>query len=293
MDHHDHDLDLVAALAEGRSTDRGRAEELVRTCDVCADAYRSHVAVLEAVSAEAAPRLDDLERRRLRGAVWDQLDSDAAAASPVEGPPIPWWYRIAPVAAALVVVVGVAVVLPGSGDDAADDGGGDAMTVLEDATQEDATQMAETTAADSDRVDESADDTPADDTAADDVAAAGASDTTAATEETSDITSGLEGGTGETFSRAPTFETTTAELDEAQRMFAERSARRPAAMELPAEVAECLQGDPDLDGPFLAAESALVDGGETLFVAQGEPGEVTRVIVYAAGTCEVLASHVP
>lgn len=138
--HNHHDLDLIAAFAEGRLIDSAEAEELVATCQDCSEAYRAHRLVLEAIAAEPLPAMDDLERRRLRSNVWDGLQTEPAAVSSPSG--VPWWYRAASVAAVLVVVVGVGSMFIGGGGDSADtdtfevtsvdaptdDAAGDAMT---------------------------------------------------------------------------------------------------------------------------------------------------------------------
>lgn len=284
MNDHEHDLDIVAALAEGRTTDTGRAEQLIRTCDVCAEAYRAHVVVLDAVAAEPPPRLDDLERRRLRASVWDRVVEDEPGSVPVQGRPAPWWYRVAPVAAALVVVVGIAVALPRGGGDAGSDEIIDAAAPVTEQLSESDTATADTPAADEETRAEATESAGED---------AGATDTTTAAADTTAAAESLADDGTDRVDDEITIETTTEDLPEEQEAFAQRAAERSSPMPLPPEVAECLQGDPDLDGPFLAAERALVDGREATFVAQGEPGTVTRVIVYADGTCEILATHLP
>jgi hypothetical protein len=272
---HEHDLDLVAALAEGRSTDPVRAEELVHTCDVCAEAYHDHVLVLEAIAASPSPALGDLERRRLHSSIWSQIGE---AAEPPAVRSTPWWYRLAPVAAAVIVIAGITVALPEATDDAVDDLGGDAFVPsserLSDEQQADSA-MADTTAAES-----------AEDTFTADGGGEGESEATIAAESAVDSTAA-----GDT--DAPRIDITSDQLDRATAQFARRSGGRDEAMELPVDVGACLQGEPDLDGPFLAYERGLVDGLEAVFVAQGSPGAVDRVIVFRSGTCEVLATHLP
>ncbi len=113
---HEHDFERIAALVEGRLEDPAPAEAEIAACSECR-AHRDHLIVLAAVAALPSPALDDLERRRLRAGVWDQLTPPARVSSPRRG--VPWAYRIASVAAAAVLVVGVgAVISDRSGDDA-------------------------------------------------------------------------------------------------------------------------------------------------------------------------------
>ncbi|MGA7269927.1 MAG: hypothetical protein WB239_02530, partial [Acidimicrobiia bacterium] len=100
--HTDNHLDLIDALVEGRSSDPAAARHLVATCPECGEAYQAHLAVKQAVESQPIVPLSEVERRRLRAAVWSGLD---AATAPARTTPL--WYRIAPVAAALVLVIGL------------------------------------------------------------------------------------------------------------------------------------------------------------------------------------------
>lgn len=120
--HHEHDLDLLDAFAEGRLDDPRPAESLIESCPECSDHYRDYAVVRAAVAAEPAPLLGDLERRRLRAAVWEEIGTETAPARST-----PWWYRVAPVAAALAIVVGVAGVVGNDFVGSSDDGGAEIM----------------------------------------------------------------------------------------------------------------------------------------------------------------------
>lgn len=111
---HGHDLDLIAAYASGGLADPAEAEALVASCPTCAEAYRDHVVLLEAIAGEDPPTLADLERRRLRAAVWAEI-------TPVSRPSRAtlWGYRLASAAAVVVVVVGVASIVGRMGDEPA------------------------------------------------------------------------------------------------------------------------------------------------------------------------------
>lgn len=124
--HENHDLDLLAALAEGRLADTRQAEELLASCPECAELYRAHSTVLEAVRRDPAPELTELESRRLRAAVWNEVGTASPPAEATEPAKrgVPGWYRLLGAAAALAVIVGVGGVLVtsmGGGGDAASD----------------------------------------------------------------------------------------------------------------------------------------------------------------------------
>jgi hypothetical protein len=112
---HQHDLELIAALVEGRLDDPMAAEALAAACDECG-AHRDYLTVLAAVAADPSPPLDDFERQGLRSAVWHELSLPTRAAPTRRG--VSWPYRIASVAAAMVLVIGIGAVLGDrSGDD--------------------------------------------------------------------------------------------------------------------------------------------------------------------------------
>lgn len=285
MDNHDHDLEIVAALAEGRSTEPDRAHELVRTCPVCAQAYRDHRTVLEAIARDPVPQLDERERLGLRSSVWGDLDLDSAPAPPTTRPArSPWWYRLAPVAAALVVVVGIAVVLPRGGDDSAEVAGTDAFDTAASDLQ---TESDDGEAATGDG-DEALADDGADREAAEEAAPAtteAMTETTRAAEESGDVGAGAQ---------APPIVTTLEEIEQAQRAFAERAGERREPMTPIPEVTACLESvGPDVAGPLLAWQDGSVDDREALFVAVGRPGAVARVVVFESETCVVIASLEP
>lgn len=160
--HETHDIDLLAALAEGRLDDPRPAEELVSSCPECAELYHTHRTVLEAVRRQPRPELTEMESRRIRTRVWDEIG--VSSDSPARQTPVrstPAWYRVLGVAAALAVVVGVAgVIVRGGGEDSglatiaaeSSDAGGattDAETLR---ALADASESAATTAATSDTV---------------------------------------------------------------------------------------------------------------------------------------------
>jgi hypothetical protein len=111
---HEHDLDLIAALADGSLADETEARALVDACDVCRSEYRSQMDVVAWVASAPHVEMTELEKAALHRDLWTELRRDPARAAP-----IPWWQRWSYVAAGLFVVVGLAGVLNGvmgSGD---------------------------------------------------------------------------------------------------------------------------------------------------------------------------------
>lgn len=111
---HEHDLDLIAALADGSLAEEAEARALVDACDVCRSEYRSQVDVLAWVASAPSVEMTELEKAALHRDLWTELRRDPARAAPV-----PWWQRWSYVAAGLFVMVGLAGVLNGvmgSGD---------------------------------------------------------------------------------------------------------------------------------------------------------------------------------
>src|SRR5690606_40623733 len=95
--HHDHDLDLISALAEGHLEDPAMAQELVASCEECAELYHAHLTVREAVTAEIRPQMTNSERVRLHNSLWAEVEP--SPAPPPARPANPRWYRLMPVAA--------------------------------------------------------------------------------------------------------------------------------------------------------------------------------------------------
>lgn len=119
---HEHDLDLVAALADG-SLDRDAAgvRRWVEACDVCAAEFRLQTGVRSALASPGPARLTDAERVALHARLEAALPQPAPA--PVVTPrrsSAPAWWRLVPVAGAAVLALAVGGVIAGrSGDDAA------------------------------------------------------------------------------------------------------------------------------------------------------------------------------
>jgi hypothetical protein len=253
--HQNHDLDLIAAFAEGRPDDTAPAEALVAACAECAEIFRSHRIVLEAVQLQAPIAMSDLERHRLHASVWDSLQTGASStATPAKkAARTPWWYRVVPVAAALVVVVGIGANLLSGGDTAsgvfetvADTAGGPADAYRPLGADEEQADTAETSAG----------------------ADALSTETTAA-------------AAGETQLMAP-----DADLEEAAEDFQQRAVADAA--EVADEARACVEADPAAEGTPVASESAIVEDTEVWLVGLGTPAEVSSVNIYAEADCDVL-----
>jgi hypothetical protein len=161
---HRHDLDTIAALADGSLKDETSARALVESCAECRAEYESHTVVIAALAAVEPATMTDLEKAALHRELWTDLRAGAAPA--VKTPP--WWYRWSYAAAGVFVVVGLVGVVSqlggvstsdsaapevleapddasGVADLAAQDGGADELGAEEAATDE--AETAETTIA--------------------------------------------------------------------------------------------------------------------------------------------------
>lgn len=118
---HDHDHDLIAAIAEGSlgSEDLRAARQSIAGCTSCQEELDLQSTALAALRGSPRPSLTGPERTRLHRAVERGLAPTAPRDHAVLR--TPWYQRLMPVmaaAAALLVVVGVGSMLVG-------DGGGD------------------------------------------------------------------------------------------------------------------------------------------------------------------------
>ena len=125
---HDHDLDLVAAYAEGsaNSAEAERAREWISSCDVCAQELDDQQLALASLADVTPVVLSDIERALLHRRVRESIARDELATVP-QAHPSPksgmWMKALTGAAAAvLVLVVGFGVVIPAF---TASDGGTD------------------------------------------------------------------------------------------------------------------------------------------------------------------------
>jgi hypothetical protein len=150
----DHELELIAALVEGRLEDEAEARALIASSPEHAEEYEAQKLAYETLQDVGVVSLSDVERAALHRDVWTALRTQ-----PTVKARSPWWYRWTPVAAGLLVVAGSVAVLNQNlgGDDsmetfaevgsALDSGGGDSDTTTAGAT-EDQTRDGEGSAAD-------------------------------------------------------------------------------------------------------------------------------------------------
>lgn len=102
------DLDLIAALAEGRLEDETEARALIESNPEARAEYEAQRIAFQALSQIQPAHMSDSERAALRRDLWTELRSGTEPAKPVG---TPWYYRWVSVAAGMFLVVGVGAVL--------------------------------------------------------------------------------------------------------------------------------------------------------------------------------------
>ena len=107
----DHELELIAALAEGRLEDESEARALVESSPEHRTEFEAQKRALSALASMTPADLTDHEKAALRRDVWTELRTPAASAPATQ----PWYYRWAPVAAGLFMMVGLIAVLNNQG----------------------------------------------------------------------------------------------------------------------------------------------------------------------------------
>jgi len=112
----DHELELIAALVEGRLDDEAEARALVASSPEHAEEYEAQKLAYDTLHGLGTVSMSETERAALHRDVWSAL-----RAQPGVKAANPWWYRWTAVAAALLVVGGSAAVLSQNlgGEDAA------------------------------------------------------------------------------------------------------------------------------------------------------------------------------
>lgn len=150
----DDQIELIAALVEGRLKDESEARALIDSSPVFREEYEAQKTAFEMLRQVGTASLSDGERSALHRDVWTSL-RQGTATSPGGGS---WYYRWVAVAAGLFVVVGLAAVLGQVGGEG--DSGGD-ETFAEMAADQDGSAITtaaatEDDAAGADRPEESA-----------------------------------------------------------------------------------------------------------------------------------------
>jgi hypothetical protein len=103
---HEHDLDLIAALADGSASDEALARSLVETCPVCRAEYEAQIEVIAWLGAAPRVAMTDLERAGLHRTIRAGVEGEKSSAAVT-----PWWQRLGYVAAGLLVAAGLVGVL--------------------------------------------------------------------------------------------------------------------------------------------------------------------------------------
>lgn len=108
----EHELELIAALVEGRLEDESEARALIESSPELGEEYEAQKLAYEAMRDAGTASLRETERAALHRDLWTELRSGSTHASKT-----PWYYRWVPVAAGLLVVVGLVSVLGQGGED--------------------------------------------------------------------------------------------------------------------------------------------------------------------------------
>lgn len=108
----DHELELIAALVEGRLEDETAARALIESAPEYREEYEAQKLAYESLRGMGSAVMSEAERAGLHREVWTEL-----RGAPVATTGRPWYYRWVPVAAGLFVVVGVTAVLSQTGGD--------------------------------------------------------------------------------------------------------------------------------------------------------------------------------
>ncbi len=109
----DHELELIAALAEGRLEDESEARALIASSAEHLAEYEAQKLAFETLRSTPPAAMTDIERAALHRDVWTELRSPV----PVGASGNPWYYRWMPVAAGMFVVVGLVAVINQGGQD--------------------------------------------------------------------------------------------------------------------------------------------------------------------------------
>jgi hypothetical protein len=115
---HKHDLNLIAALADGSLEDEARALSRVESCSDCRAEYEAQKSVLGALAVVEPAAMTEHEKAALHRDLWTELRTGA----PVAQTTAPWWYRWSYAAAGLFVIIGLAALvsqMTGGGDTSA------------------------------------------------------------------------------------------------------------------------------------------------------------------------------
>ncbi len=113
-----HEIELIAALAEGALDDETEARALVASSGKARSEYEAQKTALNALANVQPAVMSDIEKAALHRDIWTQLKAQPVATKKTT----PWYFRWSYAAAGLFLVVGLVAVLNTdgfSGDDAA------------------------------------------------------------------------------------------------------------------------------------------------------------------------------
>lgn len=110
----DYEVELIAALVEGRLEDETEARALVASSEKHRLEYEAQKTALEALSTADPVSMTETEKAALHRDLWTALTTEQAPTKAKT----PWYYRWSPVAASLLVVVGLFTVINQNSDDA-------------------------------------------------------------------------------------------------------------------------------------------------------------------------------
>ena len=109
----EYDLDLIAALVEGRLEDESEARALIDSSPKHRAEFEAQKLAYDTLNAVGTAKLHDHERAALHRDVWTELQARPTAAAKKE----PWYMRFSYAAAGVLVIAGVAGVITQGGDD--------------------------------------------------------------------------------------------------------------------------------------------------------------------------------
>lgn len=113
----EHELELIAALVEGRLEDETEARTLIDSSPELREEYEAQKLAYETLQQAGTASLRDTERATLHRDIWTDLRSGSSA----QASKTPWYYRWVPVTAGLVLMVGLVAVLGQGGDDSGEE----------------------------------------------------------------------------------------------------------------------------------------------------------------------------
>jgi hypothetical protein len=131
-----HEIELIAALAEGTLEDETEARALVVSSGKARSEYEAQKTALNALASVPSSTLTDSEKAALHRDIWTQLKAQPVATKKAT----PWYFRWSYAAAGLFLVVGLVAVLNTDGFS-----GGDDAATEELAAPRDAGETADTT----------------------------------------------------------------------------------------------------------------------------------------------------